>query len=199
MIERVFRPWPASVATGRRGNPPAGPRERRSSESALYRLRRLAATAPVAAATAAAAPTTVATTLALFRFRVRPVIFPATFEATATACPRTRATVFPACLTVFLANRLAICPPWRLARAPAAFARLTACAAAFLIFAMCCSPDHGLLDQLRHEQQRCQRITMLPQVPGQGVLVRSVESCGSDNNGERRSHLGARNRAERSG
>jgi hypothetical protein len=67
----------------------------------FYRLRRLATATPAAAATAAA-PTTVATTLALFRFRVRPVIFPATFVAIATACPRTRATVFPAFLTVFL-------------------------------------------------------------------------------------------------
>jgi hypothetical protein len=67
----------------------------------LYRLRRLAAATPAAAATAAA-PTTVATTLALFRFWVRPVIFPATFVAIATACPRTRATVFLAFLTVLL-------------------------------------------------------------------------------------------------
>src|SRR4029453_8977172 len=85
---------------------------------------------------------------------------PATFVATATACPRTRATVFPAFLTVFLTNRVAICPPWLLACAPAVFARLTACSAAFLIFAMCCSPDRGLLDQLRHELQRSQRIIM---------------------------------------
>ena len=43
-------------------------------------MRRLAAATTPAAATVAA-PTTVATTLALFRFRVRPVIFPATLTS----------------------------------------------------------------------------------------------------------------------
>src|SRR4029453_17100730 len=87
--------------------PPLGPtaslggREcvQRERERALYRLRRLAAATPAAAATAAAPIT--ATTLALFRLRVRPVSFPTASPAATVACFRSFATVFPACLTVF--------------------------------------------------------------------------------------------------